>query len=77
MWSSKSKPFNELSRWQKLRRAKAQAHKFIEDLNMYSGDERKLILRTMAKDYPEVLDTVSMNPLPMKDIIEVILSPSP
>ena len=72
MASKKQKPFNELSRWQKARRAKSQAQKLIEDLNKYSGDERKLVLRNMAKNYPEVLDTISKNPLPMKDVLEVI-----
>ena len=66
------KPFEALSRWQKVKRAKAKAKKFMEDLNSCPGMDRKIVIRTMAKEYPEVLDMITINPLPTNDIIEVI-----
>ena len=66
------KPFDELSMRQKKRRAKAQTEGFMQKLNICSGNERKLFLQTMARNYPEVLDGTSSNPLSTNDIIEVI-----
>ena len=66
------KPFDELSRRQKIRRAKAKTEGFMQQLNICSGNERKLFLQTMARNYPEVLDGTSSNPLSTNDIIEVI-----
>ena len=44
----------------------------MEDLNSCPGMDRKIVIRTMAKEYPEVLDMITINPLPTNDIIEVI-----
>ena len=66
------KPFEELSRWQKNRRIKIMAAKFMGDLNNLTGEERTLMLQTMAKTHPEILDSSAKNPLMMNDIIQVL-----
>ena len=66
------KPFDELSMRQKIRRAKAKTEEFMQNLNKCSGNKRKLFLQTMVRNYPEVVEGTSINPLSTNDIIEVI-----
>ena len=48
-----------------------RAAQVIQELNDLSGEERTLVLRALAKNHPQVLDTASHNPLTTEDIIQV------
>jgi DNA-directed RNA polymerase subunit M/transcription elongation factor TFIIS len=68
------KPFVELSRWQKARRADRKATEILSTLDQLDPEERRKVLLRMVKKDPDILDQLDRNPLTMDTILEVILA---
>ena len=70
-------PWERLSSSGKRWRAGKVARRLRAQLRALTGEERVLVLRSLAKSSPEVLDTITSNPLTMEDVIQVSNSSAP
>jgi uncharacterized C2H2 Zn-finger protein len=67
------KPYEDLSRWQKARRADGEAAEILARLDQLDPEQRKKVLLRMVKRDPSILDLLDRNPLTMDAIIGVII----